>query len=260
MNIFELKTVQSGAFRVLIEALKEILTEANIVFDENGLKIMAMDSSHTVLVHLKLDACKFEKYICESRCVVGVSMINFFKLIKTMTNNDSLTLFIDSDDPNTLGIKIENGDKNSISSYKLNLMDLNEDTFDIPSTEFDFVITMPSIDFQKFCRDMNNLAEIIEIKCVGQQLIFSCKGDFAEQETIVGEANNGMSFISTNTNEESIVQGFFVLKHLVMFTKCTNLSNTVDLYLKNNYPLIICYNVGSLGVLRLCLAPKITDD
>ena len=33
-NILELKTVQSSAFRVLIEALKEILTDANLEFDE----------------------------------------------------------------------------------------------------------------------------------------------------------------------------------------------------------------------------------
>ena len=36
MYILELKTVQSSAIRVLIEALKEILTDVNIMFDENG--------------------------------------------------------------------------------------------------------------------------------------------------------------------------------------------------------------------------------
>ena len=51
--ILEVKTVQSSAFRVLIEALKEILTDANFEFDSTGIKVMAMDSSHTVLVHLK---------------------------------------------------------------------------------------------------------------------------------------------------------------------------------------------------------------
>ena len=51
----ELKTVQSSAFRILIEALKEILTDANLEFDEHCLKIIAMDASHTVLVHLKLE-------------------------------------------------------------------------------------------------------------------------------------------------------------------------------------------------------------
>ena len=41
--ILEIKTVQSAAFRVLTEALKEILTDANFEFDETGLKIMAME-------------------------------------------------------------------------------------------------------------------------------------------------------------------------------------------------------------------------
>tara|TARA_B100001248_G_scaffold254046_1_gene231975 strand:+ start:5159 stop:5944 length:786 start_codon:yes stop_codon:yes gene_type:complete len=261
MYLLELKTVQSSAIRVLIEALKEILTDVNIIFDSSGMKIMAMDSAHTVLVYLKLDANKFESFFCKEKYVVGISMINFFKLIKTMTNNDTLTLYIDEDDSDKLGIKIENGDKNSITNYKLNLMDLNEDTFDIPPTVFNFVITMPSVDFQKICRDMNSLADVIEIQSVGQQLRFSCKGDFAEQETIIGEATNGMVFVKTKENcEDEIVQGLFMLKNLVMFTKCTNLSNTVDIYLKNNYPLVICYNVGSLGILKLCLAPKISDE
>ena len=48
----EIKTVQSAAFRVLTEALKEILTDANFEIDSTGIKVMAMDSSHTVLVHL----------------------------------------------------------------------------------------------------------------------------------------------------------------------------------------------------------------
>ena len=32
-----IKTEQAGAFRILIEALKEILTEGNLIFDENGI-------------------------------------------------------------------------------------------------------------------------------------------------------------------------------------------------------------------------------
>ena len=36
-NLFEIRTVQAGAFRTLIEALKEILTEANLEFDSTGL-------------------------------------------------------------------------------------------------------------------------------------------------------------------------------------------------------------------------------
>ena len=38
----ELQTVQASAFRILVEALKEILTDANFEFDESGMKIVAM--------------------------------------------------------------------------------------------------------------------------------------------------------------------------------------------------------------------------
>jgi proliferating cell nuclear antigen len=251
----EIKTVQSGAFRILIEALKEILTDTNIEFDENGLKIVAMDASHVVLVHLKLESANFEYYHCPERITIGVNMMNLFKLIKTMNNSDTLTLYIEKDNINQLGIKIENGDKNMKSNFKLDLMDLNEDNIQIPSVKFESVITIPSGDFQKICRDMHNLADIIEVKSIDNQLIFSCKGEFASQETILGETAMGMSFVKNN-NVDDIIQGLFALKHLVLFTKCTNLCNNVELYLKNDYPLIIRYSVASLGEIKLCLAPQ----
>jgi len=254
--VLELKTVQSSAFRVLIEALKEILTDANLEFDNTGMKVVAMDASHTVLVHLKLDAKNFEHYSCDTRLVLGINMLNFFKLIKTMNNSDTLTLYVENDNTNLLGIKIENGEKNTITNFKLNLMDLSEEIIQIPPASFDSVITMPSPDFQKICRDMHNLADTIEIESVGEQLRFKCKGDFASQETIMGETASGMAFIKNN---EDIVQGVYALKHLVLFTKCTNLCNSIEVYLKNDYPLIIQYTVASLGSIKLCLAPQAAE-
>jgi proliferating cell nuclear antigen len=106
---------------------------------------------------------------------------------------------------------------------------------------------------------MINFSEIIEIKSVGNQLIFSCKGEFVQQETIIGETNNGMSFVKSPT-EDSIIQGYYNLKHLVLFTKCTNLCNSIEIYMKNNFPIVIKFAVGSLGNLKLCLAPKINMD
>ena len=253
--IFELKTVQSSAFRILIEALKEILTDCNLEFDNAGIKIMTMDPSHTVLIHLKLEAAKFEKYICSDKITIGISMQCLFKLIKTMNNNDTLSLYIEKNDPNKLCIKIENGEKNSLTKYKLNLMDLPEEKIDIPPAVFESVLTMPSSDFQKITRDMSNIADDMEIKSVSNQLIFSCKGDYAEQETIFGETQSGMVFLQNN-NPDDVIQGIFALKHLVLFSKCTNLCNSIELYLKNDYPLIIKYDVASLGCIKLCLAPK----
>jgi len=47
---------------------------------------------------------------------------------------------------------------------------------------------------------------------------------------------------------------------LNMFTKCTNLCNTIELYMKNDFPIVIQFQVGSVGVLKLAIAPKVKDD
>ena len=251
----EVRTVQSSAFKTLIEALKEILTDSNIEFDENGIKIVAMDSSHVVLVHMKLDASKFEYYNCVKKQLIGVNILNLFKLVKTMNTNDTLTLFMEKEDTNYLGIRIETPEKNQSTTYKLNLMDLPVETISIPPATFHSIITLPSSDFQKICRDMNNLADFIDIKNIGDQLLFSCLGDFCSQETIITENSQCMNLVKNDDSNE-IIQGVFNLRYLVLFTKCTNLCGSVELYLKNDYPLILKYAVASLGEIKLCLAPQ----
>jgi proliferating cell nuclear antigen len=252
----EVRTVQAAAFKILIEALKELLTDTCLEFDETGIKVVAMDTSHVVLVHLKLEAAKFELYHCDSKTCIGVNMINFHKLIKTINNNDTLTLYIDNDDLNHMSIKIENSEKGSKTTYKLNLMDLDNQKITVDPAEFSSIITLPSSDFQKICRDMHNIAEYMEIKSLGSQLIFSCKGDFCSQETILCDTNHKPSQdVVSPTASSEIIQGIFSIKHLVLFTKCTNLCNQVQLLLRNDYPLLLVYDVASLGSVRLALAP-----
>lgn len=250
----EIRTVQSSAFKILVEALKELLVDTCIEFDDTGLKVISMDNSHVVLVHLKLEANKFEYYYCENKMSIGVNMLNLFKLVRTINSNDTLTLFIEKNDLNHIGIKIENGEKNQKTVYKLNLLDLNNPNITIDPAEFNSQINLPSVDFQKIIRDMNQLAEYVEIKNINNQLILSCNGEFCSQETILMD-NEGISCISNRKSDE-IVQGIFSLKYLVLFTKCTNLCSTVELYLKNDYPLICLWRVASLGEIRLCLAPQ----
>jgi proliferating cell nuclear antigen len=255
--ILELFTVQTSVFKTLIEALKNTLPDTNIEFDESGLKIVDTNPSKNVLVHLKLNGNSFERYTCKKKIVLGVSLTNLFKLLKTMTSSDTLTLYVDSDNTNILGIIIENTEKKCVTNYKLNLIDLNEKSIKIPATKFSSIFLLNSSDFQKVCRDMGNIGEEIDIKSVGSQLIFNTTGDFASQETIFNENSEGVSVVEQS---DDIIQGKFLSKFLISFTKCTNLSSSVELFLKNDYPLIIRYQVGNMGNLKLGLSPIISDD
>jgi proliferating cell nuclear antigen len=256
--ILEIKTIQASTIKSVIDAMKEILMDVNLEFDENGMKIVALDNTHIVLIHLKLHADKFESYYCMKKLYVGINMLKFHMLIKTIQNGDILSLFIHKDDPNILGITIENNEKNVKTTYKLSMLDIDVVNVDIPPADFNTIITMPSAYLQKIIRDMHNLAEYIEIKNIGGKLILSCQGEFCCQETILATETQNIQ-IKNNENAQEIIQGVFSLKYLSIFTKCTNLCSTVEIYLKNSYPIILQYSIASMGSVKLCLAQKSED-
>jgi proliferating cell nuclear antigen len=278
MKIIEIQTVQSSVIKTLTEALKEILDDViinisppEIIKDEDGnekeyggIKINAINNNDDILVHLHLQASKFEVYRCRETMNIGVNMTNLFKLLRTMNSSDMLTLFIEDTDKNKLGIRIENSEKNSITNYKLNLIDLNDQEIIIPSTTFTTIVRLPSNYFHKLCKDMSNITQDIEIKSFSNKLVLSSyrgDGDFAEQTTMLTEKvgddvdNNSLRIIKRTDNDE-IVQGVFELKNLTLFTKCTGLCPDIEIKMKNDYPLVIVYKVASLGEITLCLSQK----
>lgn len=69
-NILTIKTVQIAPFRTLMTALKDILLETNITFQPDGIRIINMDKSHTILAHLFLAAPNFEFYECKKDKII----------------------------------------------------------------------------------------------------------------------------------------------------------------------------------------------
>ena len=88
----------------------------------------------------------------------------------------------------------------------------------------------------------------------GAELIFKCSGGFAQAEVRRAESDGSMEYIIKQDNSK-IIQGEFSLKNLSYFIKCTNLCSSIEIYLENDLPLVVKYNVASLGEIKLCLAP-----
>lgn len=56
--------------------------------------------------------------------MIGVNIINIYKILKTMNNDDTLIMYMEKNDKNKLYIKLENSEKDTQNRYKLKLMDL----------------------------------------------------------------------------------------------------------------------------------------
>lgn len=259
--LMKMTSYHSDVIRTLFESLKEILTDVNIIFSPSGMKIVAIDTgSKSALVHVKLDAEKIQKngsYYCNSQITIGVNMGNLFRLVKTVTKNDIISFFIEQNYTNKLCIRIENSSKNSVTNFKLQLLDIDEDEIIVPEIDFIAVITIPSQDFQKYCRDMSGLSDTLEIRSVSNQFCLSCKGDFASQEIVISESDSGKIDFD-NTKGEDIIQGRFSLKFLNYFAKATNLCSSIQMFLNNNSPLLLEYAIANLGSMKFVLAQKIS--
>jgi proliferating cell nuclear antigen PCNA len=259
-NVLTIQTVQISPFRTLMTALKDILVETNITFQPDGIKIINMDKSHTILAHLKLDSKNFEFYDCKKeKIIIGVNMFHLFKLINSIDNDDTLTMYIEKNDyidgvVSHLSLKFENGDIRQCKTQKLRLIEPDMEELTYPDVKFSSIINLPSCDFQKIVRDLSCISDKLEIKSVGNELIFKCQGTFASAEIHRAETDGSMEFI-LKQDLAKVIQGEFSLKNLGYFIKCTNLCQQIEIYLENDLPLVVKYNVASLGVIYLGLAP-----
>ena len=258
-NVLTIKTVQIQPIRNMITAIKDILTDATITYTKSGMKIINFDKTHTILVNVLLDANKFEKYECKpDKIIVCANTLHLFKVISTMSNDDTLSMYIDNSDYNEgivshLGLQYDNGDIKQCYSQKLRLIEPDTDELNVPDVEYSTIINLPTSDFQKIIRDLNSISDRIEIKSVGSDLIFSCEGNFASSRIFRSESEGNMNFMR-KSDESTIYQGEFSLKSLSHFIKCTPLCSHLEMYLGNDLPLIIKYDVASLGSIKLCLA------
>jgi proliferating cell nuclear antigen len=241
------RTIQASALKAVFEVLKDIINDVNIYFTEKGVHILTLDTARVTLVHMELGAENFEEYDCSTPITAGLNMANVYKLLKSVSGQDTLYIRIDGRD--YMDIFIENSEKKSSTSFRLKLLDINEDILDLPEVQMNVVTTLEATDFQRIARDMSNLSQEMDIIRDGTKLELSCKGDWADQKTVREFPE------SVNRTGNT-----FSLKYINLFTKATNMCSSVQIMqdsTNDNMPIIFRYTIANLGDLKFYLAPKI---
>ena len=268
-RIFEIKTLKSVIVKNLFEVIKPYIKETNILINKDCIKISTMDTSKVSLTYVKLDANKIESYQCSKSVVIGIDTNTFFKTIKSANRRETITLYMNADEEDKLGIELADPFMGKIKDYKIPLLVLDDKVINISEMMFDYVINMPSIQFQQIIKDIQLLeGKVVEIKSIGKQLIFSCDDGLADFKTAISEIDDKLNkdqktllqqngedirSIKFEKTHDKIVQGKFKLSHLMNFIKASHLCENMNILLTNDKPLILEYFVADLGVLRFLL-------
>lgn len=250
-------TAQSTPFKVLIETLNGLLNDVNFHFTRNGIFVRSSNAPiNNFVVNLEMYRKNFEKYDFYSDkddIVKGIKLSTFYKFIKNIGSSYILSLVIDDESSYELIIRMENMDKGKFHNYRMSILDLNiNDLVPIEPHLYPIVISLPSNEFQKTLREVISWTTQFEIKVIPvNHLIFSYHGDGGKLDINYRQKVGCMS-VMRNEKEDEIIQGVYNVESINSFAKCSSISSVVKLYLSNDLPLMIEYDVGNLGVIQLC--------
>lgn len=243
----------------IVESIKDIVNIVNIDASPTGLSFQAMDLSHVALVSLTLRSEGFQSYRADRNIPLGIKLVNLHKILKCADNSDVLTLECD-DDPQQLMIKFESQTQDKTSKFCLNLMMQEDEQLQIPETVYSSRVSMPSGEFSRIIRELSQLAESVKISTTKKNIVFSVHGDIVNGDMELKENNSNRASECIKIDVDETVTNSFSLTFLNQFTRASALSETVNLYMSENTPLVVDFPISDFGSLKFYLAPKLNEE
>jgi proliferating cell nuclear antigen len=255
--MFEARLPKASLLKKILEAIKDLVTDANFDCTATGISLQAMDSAHVSLVTLLLRHDGFEHYRCDRNLSLGINLTSMANILKCAGNDDVVTIKAD-DNGDSVTFIFES--KNVVSDFELKLIDIEGEHLGIPDMEYKAVIRMPSSQFQRICRNLTIMGDTVVISATKDGVKFSVageeKGNIVVKPSTEGESEGEYTQIEL-TEDVSLT---FALRYLNFFTKATPLSNTVTLSLSPDVPLVVEYPIEELGYIKFFLAPRIDQE
>jgi hypothetical protein len=76
-NMFEARLIQGSILKKILDAIKDLVTDASWDCSPNGMSLQAMDTSHVSLVSVSLNSDGFDKYRCDRNLTLGMNLIRY---------------------------------------------------------------------------------------------------------------------------------------------------------------------------------------
>ena len=219
-----------------------------------GLRIHKLTEDSHILIKLNLYASNFDEYICTNVVSVSIDLGYMNNALKAIDDSDTITMYIDKADPSVLHIRTfcnDNPDEQWArkKDIMINLTEADVDKLDIPSITPDRKLLMSIDKFKKVCKNVSENSPLIEIISVGNEIKFRGVNEcLAFTESLTDN-------LYKSKKKDKIVQGKYDVKSLIDFSKCGGLCKTIEINLKNNFPLILVIAVGTLGKMYVFIAP-----
>jgi proliferating cell nuclear antigen len=257
--MFEARLTNAGLLKKILESVKDLQTDANLVCTEDGILLQAMDAAHVSLITFTLLTDAFSLYTCTDTITLGVNTVVFARILKCADNTDSVLLR--TVDDGKLHITFESQSGQRTSEFQMNLMEIDGEHISIPDTEYTCSVKMPSGDFTRIVRDLQAFGETTTVAVEGETVRFTATGEAGTASIIVKAdktAKAETEWTEIECGEPTAMN--FALRYLSSFTKGQGIADQVTLFMTAGMPIYVTYDMGDLGSVGYYLAPKVHED
>ena len=269
-SIVEFRTNQIRPFKALFDSIKNKLPDTSLIFTPKGMRITQMDNIMSFLVDVDLDGEEFEHYYCkpdvsngEQVVEINLSALHLNQVFKAVTKDDTIFTFIYQKNNNdTVQITFSNEQKDETREYEIRIQTADDELkmAELDQVDYKYVLTMPSADLVRICRDLKTLeCEQVQIKHDGRSLQFTTNGSI--KATISREGtklanSEGLKFLTSDDGEDQGVYcRSFKFSTLHDFSKCHSGSDSrIVKILLNDIHMVLQYEIGSLGKMSIAIA------
>jgi proliferating cell nuclear antigen PCNA len=256
---------KSELFVTCFQYFKNFTDSINIMFEENRMYVQCMDNGMVIVLELSLPNDWFDMYelTSEQSVTIGINTHTWSKVLAMKEKNQTIKINTDDKDDKLLVAfcsETKNEGEKSVpfnKEFEIPLMDIESELMEIPPTEYEADIIMQSTMFSSMVNQLKQFGEFVQINCDENNVNFSSYSDVCGKM----DANIDVSNLEEYAiDENAILKMSYSLKYFYNISQFQKISKNIQLHLKDNFPIMLKYEIDGNGVLQFYIAPKIEDD
>lgn len=235
-RLLNIRTQDGYHLKLLFDFLQHALRTIPFYIDEDSIKSRSIDNHEISLIDVKLDSDNFRIFNCPTPMNFGINSQHLYKMVKSTKKKDGIALFIDSQKSDKLGISPDTSGDNKPSTNWVKIQTIQNLEIIFPEG-YSRPVVATSSEFQKICKDMSNIGKIVTISAGKTWIKFECDaGEIMSSERIIGVCD-----------DKEIYRHSFHTSNLTRLVKVVGISQNIKIYTKQDLPLLIVINIGTLG-------------
>ena len=249
--LFRARTDQGYIIKVLSDLLQNNIKVGCFVVDKTGIYFRMSDTHQRKCIDISLIGENFIAYEVNTtkKIFIGVNLIHLYKMLKPIKKKDAIEFIKDTEESDVLDIKQISNGSGKVTTSSLKIQNIQNLEIDLPN-DYVTYIPIPSSEYQKMCKDMENISQTVQIRATSKSITFKADMTHVYARSIVfGEDPDGPEIYNQVFDTEE-------LNNLKRISGLGITSGNIHIFCQKNRPILLRTNIGTLGKINIYVKSK----